>query len=63
MTPAHKTALAFLLATTSLFASDANFHGNLARTGVYEGAGPKSLARVKWTVKTGGPIIASPVLG
>jgi outer membrane protein assembly factor BamB len=62
MTPALKTALAFLLATTCLFASDANFHGNLARTGVYEGAGPKSLAGVKWTVKTGGPIVASPVL-
>lgn len=51
-----------LLTSTSLFATDAVFHGNLARTGVYDGAGPKTLTGVKWAVKTGGPIVASPVI-
>jgi outer membrane protein assembly factor BamB len=38
------------------------FHGNLARNGVYAGAGPKTLGGVKWMFKTGGPIIASPTV-
>jgi len=32
------------------------FHGNVARTGVYESAGPAQLKGVKWTFKTGAAI-------
>jgi eukaryotic-like serine/threonine-protein kinase len=38
------------------------FHGNVARTGVYESAGPAQLKGVKWTFKTGGAIVASPAI-
>src|SRR5882757_2092919 len=38
------------------------FHGNVARTGVYESAGPVQLKGVKWTFKTGGAIVASPAV-
>src|SRR5215813_934072 len=40
----------------------ATFHGNLAHTGVYETSGPTKLKGVKWTFKTGGPIVSSPVM-
>lgn len=40
----------------------ATFHGNVARTGVYESAGPVQLKGVKWSFKTGGAIVSSPVL-
>jgi len=36
------------------------FHGNVARTGVYASSGPAQLGGVKWTFKTGGPIVGSP---
>ena len=38
------------------------FHGNVARTGVYDSAGPKQLNGVKWTFKTGGPVVSSPAV-
>ena len=38
------------------------FHGNIARTGVYASPGPKQLNSVKWTFKTGGPIVSSPAI-
>jgi outer membrane protein assembly factor BamB len=38
------------------------FHGNNARTGVYDSPGPKQLSGVKWTFKAGGPIVASPTI-
>jgi hypothetical protein len=38
------------------------FHGNVARTGVYEGRGPTKAPATKWTFKTGGPIVGSPVV-
>ena len=38
------------------------FHGNIARTGVYDSPGPQQLKGVKWTFKTGGPIVASPAI-
>jgi outer membrane protein assembly factor BamB len=38
------------------------FHGNVARTGVYDSPGPTKLNGVKWAFKTGGPIVASPAI-
>jgi eukaryotic-like serine/threonine-protein kinase len=38
------------------------FHGNNARTGVYDSAGPKQSATVKWTFAAGGPIVTSPAV-
>ena len=40
----------------------ATFHGNVARTGVYDSPGPTKLNGVKWAFKTGGPIVASPAI-
>src|ERR1700730_9881001 len=40
-------------------AVQATFHGNIARTGVYDSPGPKQFNAVKWTFKTKGPIVAS----
>jgi len=54
--------LLFLLIGARYLSAQSTFHGNNARTGVYEGAGPKQLGRVKWTFKTGGPIVASPTV-
>jgi len=42
--------------------AQATFHGDVARTGVYPGAGPRTLGGVKWSFKTGGPIVGSPVV-
>jgi len=38
------------------------FHGNNARTGVYEAAGPTEFHGVKWQFKTDGPIVGSPAI-
>jgi eukaryotic-like serine/threonine-protein kinase len=38
------------------------FHGNNARTGVYDSAGPIRFAGVKWTFKTNGPVVGSPAI-
>ncbi len=38
------------------------FHGNAARTGVYESHGPQQLNGVKWSFKTGGAVISSPAV-
>ena len=38
------------------------FHGGVARTGVYQGAGPTQFHAVKWTFKAAGPIVTSPVI-
>jgi len=43
-------------------ATQATFHANVARTGAYDSPGPAHLAGVKWTFKTGGPIVGSPVV-
>jgi outer membrane protein assembly factor BamB len=40
----------------------ATFHGNATRTGVYESAGPTQFKGVKWSFKTGGAIVGSPVI-
>ena len=42
--------------------AQATFHGNIARTGVYDSPGPRRLGGVKWTFKAGGPIVTSPVI-
>lgn len=50
-----------LVAVACAWAQD-TFHGNVARTGVYSSAGPIQLKGIKWTFKTGGPIVSSPVI-
>jgi eukaryotic-like serine/threonine-protein kinase len=40
----------------------ATFHGNAARTGVYQSTGPTQLKGVKWTFKAGGAVVSSPVI-
>lgn len=53
--------LLLFMATQSALAQT-TFHGNIARTGVYDSPGPQQLKGVKWTFKTGGPIVASPAI-
>ena len=50
------------LATAQTANAQASFHANLAHTGVYPSPGPKQLNGVKWTFKTGGPIVGSPTI-
>ena len=54
--------LPLLLATVPAAAAQSTFHGNIARTGVYDSPGPTQFSGVKWTFKTGGPIVASPAI-
>ena len=54
-------SMGLLLYAANLF-GQATFHGNAARTGVYESAGPAQLKGVKWAFKTGGAIVSSPVI-
>ena len=54
--------LPLLLAAAPGAMAQATFHGNAARTGVYDSPGPKQFGGVKWTFKTGGPIVASPAV-
>ncbi|HYV86200.1 MAG TPA: PQQ-binding-like beta-propeller repeat protein [Patescibacteria group bacterium] len=42
--------------------AQSTFHGNVERTGVYAGPGPKSEPAVKWAFKTGGPVVGSPAI-
>ena len=42
--------------------AQASFHGDIARTGVYETTGPLQLKGTQWTFKTDGPIIGSPAI-
>lgn len=51
-----------LLVGTQNTMGQATFHGNVARTGVYDSPGPAKLNGVKWAFKTGGPIVASPAV-
>lgn len=57
-----RRTLLLLLAGASHCFAQATFHGNIARTGVYEAARPARLNGAKWTFKTGGPIVASPAV-
>jgi outer membrane protein assembly factor BamB len=53
-------ALSFLAATIA--SAQSTFHGNPARTGVYEKPGPTELHGVKWEFKAGGAIVSSPAV-
>src|SRR5512145_615400 len=55
-------ALILFSAATSAALAQATFHGNVARTGVYDGAGPMQAPRVKWTFRAAGPIVTSPAI-
>jgi eukaryotic-like serine/threonine-protein kinase len=57
-----RLALGLLVVTSGLVSAQGTFHGNVARTGVYDSTGPKQFGGVKWTFKTGGPIVASPAI-
>ena len=54
-------SLALVLAAAPAF-GQSTFHGNVARTGVYDGAGPTKSPAARWTFKTGGPIVGSPAI-
>jgi outer membrane protein assembly factor BamB len=56
-----RTLLLLLLVSGTAIAQ-ATFHGNIARTGVYETSGPAKLNGTKWKFKTDGPIIGSPAV-
>src|SRR3954464_482812 len=51
-----------LLVVAPCAMAQATFHGNLARTGVYESPGPKQLNSVKWAFKTEGSVLSSPAI-
>lgn len=59
-------ALATALAAAPAFIpatwGQAMFRGDTAHSGLYATEGPAALKGVKWTFKTGGPVISSPVL-
>lgn len=57
-----RTVFAILLLGAQMGFSEPTFHGNNARTGVYDSPGPTKFTGVKWTFKTGGPVVASPVI-
>jgi eukaryotic-like serine/threonine-protein kinase len=57
-----RAVLGTIALTCQLAVAQTTFHGNVARTGVYDSAGPKQFGGIKWTFKTGGPIVASPVM-
>lgn len=42
--------------------AQSTFHGNVARTGVFEGAGPVATPRIRWTFKTAGPVVTTPAV-
>lgn len=54
--------LPLLLAAAPVAFAQATFHGNVARTGVYDSPGPLQFTGVKWSFKTGGPIVSSPAV-
>jgi eukaryotic-like serine/threonine-protein kinase len=55
------TILLLALFTTAANAQS-TFHGNVARTGVYDSPGPATLGGVKWAFHAGGGILASPTI-
>ena len=56
------TGVILALAFTRGGMAQTTFHGNIARTGVYDSAGPTTSATVEWTFKTEGPVIGSPAV-
>src|SRR5690349_11889073 len=60
-----RVSVRFLLAwifTIQSAVAQTTFHGNIARTGVYDSPGPKQFNGVKWAFKTEGPITGSPAV-
>ena len=57
-----KQLLLLVLLTSQYSTAQSTFHGNNARSGVYDSVGPKQSGGIKWTFKTGGPIVASPAI-
>jgi hypothetical protein len=57
-----RVVLAVLFLCIQNAMSRTTFHGNNARTEVYDSVGPKVLNGVQWSFKTDGPIIASPAV-
>jgi outer membrane protein assembly factor BamB len=55
-------ALVCLIAAATPSSAQNMFHGNVARTGVYQSAGPTQFHGIKWTFKAAGPIVTSPVI-
>jgi len=56
------TALVLFLFAGQAAHAQATFHGNNARTGVYQSSGPKVLKGIKWQFKTQGAIVSSPAI-
>ena len=42
--------------------AQSTFHGNVARTGVFEGAGPTAAPKAKWVFKAAGPLVTTPAV-
>ena len=51
-----------LVQSISTAFAEPTFHGDAARTGVYETIGPLQIKGAQWTFKTDGPIIGSPAI-
>ncbi len=58
----HIATLLLVASVVSPALAQSTFHGNVARTGVYQGAGPTQFGGVKWAFKTDGPIVTSPAI-
>ncbi len=58
----HTTAVLLLAGLVSPALAQSTFHGNVARTGVYQGAGPLQFGGIKWAFDAGSPILSSPVI-
>jgi outer membrane protein assembly factor BamB len=55
-------ALFALLYLSPAAFAQSTFHGNVARTGVYDAPGPTRSGNVKWMFKAAGPIVTSPAV-
>jgi outer membrane protein assembly factor BamB len=55
-------AFALLACAVAPVLAQSTFHGNVARSGVYDSAGPKRFGGVRWAFNSGGPIVSSPAL-
>lgn len=55
-------SLCLLLVAFESAAAQTTFHGNAARTGAYDSAGPRQFGGVKWAFKAEGAITSSPAV-
>src|SRR6476646_6765717 len=58
----HLLTFFVLMALVQTRVAQTTFHGNVARTGVYESPELRNLKGPKWTFKTGGAIFSSPAI-